>query len=29
MSKIYMWLYDVFNFLATYFWKKAVYRKVK
>ena len=29
MSKIYMWLYDVFNFLATYFWKKAVYKKVK
>ena len=24
MSKVYMWLYEVFNSIANYFWKKAV-----
>ncbi len=24
MSKVYMWLYELFNSIANYFWKKAV-----
>ena len=29
MSKFYMWLYDFFNDIANYFWKKAVLQKKK
>ena len=29
MSKFYMWLYDTFNSIANYFWKKAVFQKKK
>ena len=29
MSKFYMWLYDIFNSIANYFWKKAVLQKKK
>lgn len=29
MSKFYMWLYEIFNEVATYFWKKAIKPKVK
>jgi len=24
MRKVYMWLYEIFNDIANYFWKKAV-----